>query len=235
MGLQEAINYQEHGGLAYCVCTPKEKQNQVICQNGFAGTRNNTLLNLNCKIYSTTYSKKHHHYIVCLELNVITWHANNVSVIYRCRGRNELAHAASSILMYVHCLHTVCGCSWNTAGLDFSLLVLIWFHVFGQRHFARYNSVLQRHQNSSSRTFGGGGASESSATSKRWSKRFHLSNVCSNLNDLTGTSSLWQRKAITKRLWFTVLAEMRRLYQVQRHTILLIQAYSSESASAAAT
>lgn len=72
---------------------------------------------------------------------------------------------------------------------------------------------------------------ESSTTSKRWSKHFHLYNGCRNLNDLTGTSSLLTESGYYKESVIRIWTELRQLYQVQKHTILSIQICSPESAT----
>lgn len=59
---------------------------------------------------------------------------------------------------------------------------------------------------------------------------FHLNNGCSNLNDLTGTSSLLIEAGYYKESVIHIWAELRQLYQVQKHPILSIQVYSPESA-----
>lgn len=78
-----------------------------------------------------------------------------------------------------------CVCLWNTSKLNLSLLIQL--REFGQRHFTEHNSALQSHQNSARHTFR---ALKVPQRQTRWSKHFHLNNGCSNLNDLTGTSSL---------------------------------------------
>lgn len=91
-----------------------------------------------------------------------------------------------SRLMHIYLHDSVCV-FMKYGQAHFSLLILMQFHEFGQRHFTEHNSVLQRHQKSARRTFQELG---SSTSPKRWSKHFHLNNGCCNLNDLTGTSSL---------------------------------------------
>lgn len=104
-----------------------------------------------------------------------------------------------------------CVCLWNTSKLNLSLLIQL--HEFGQRHFTEHNSALQSHQNSARHTFR---ALKVPQRQTRWSKHFHLNNGCSNLNDLTGTSSLLTDASYYKEFVIHIWAELR-LYQVQKH------------------
>lgn len=132
---------------------------------------------------------------------------------------------AACVCVHVHCLYkcvsqrewktglwwcgTVCVCEIHPS----STWVLIQLRGFGQRHFTEHNSALQSHQNSARHTFR---ALEVPQRQTRWSKHFHLNNGCSNLNDLTGTSSLLTDASYYKEFVIHIWAELR-LYQIQEH------------------
>lgn len=134
----------------------------------------------------------------------------SVFVFARARMHRRLAHVCLRALESVNayeiqpCSNSLCWFWFRSMSLDRDISQSII-------------SVLQRHQNPARRAFRGLG---SSTTSKRWSKHFHLNNGCSNLNDLTGTSSRLTEAGYYKESVIHIWAELRQLQQVQRHTIL---------------